>query len=165
MTRTRAEIWVLILLVLAGGWYAAEGALGAHLRSAERDRFLARLSEAQTLFARHPDLFQGGPGAPAGDLPLKSVLQAASQKHGLQLGFLSEADKEAGKGKREKQVSARLVRAPHAKLVPFLADLEAVGAGSVVKELHLRPSKDLSDVYEEAEVVFSRAYTTPGAKP
>jgi hypothetical protein len=165
MTRSKAATWVLILFLLGGGWYTVEGLLSARLRGAERDRFVARLSEAQALLARHPDIFRGGAGAPAGDLPLKTVLQDASTKHGLQLGFLSEADKEAGKGRREKQVSARLVRAPHEKIVPFLADLEALGAGSVVKELHLRPSKEQSDLYEEAEVVFSRAYTAPGGKP
>lgn len=162
--RSKLAGWVLIFSLLGSGWYAVESALSSRLRSAERDRFVGRLSEAQALLDRHPDLFRGI-SVSAGDLPLKTILQDSSTKHGLQLGFLTEADKEAGKGRREKQVSARLVGAPHEKLVPFLAELEARGGGSVVREIHLRPSKDQTALYEEAEVVFARVYAVPGGKP
>ena len=156
MRTNRLMSWTIILSFLGGGWFASEELLAARARLRERDQAIHSLSEAQILFARHPELFRGSGGLIGSDVALKTLLQESSTQHGLQLGFLTEADKEAGKGKRENQVSARLVRTPHAKLVPFLADLEARGAGAVIKELHLRPSKDVSRTYEDAEVVFSR---------
>jgi hypothetical protein len=162
--RSKIAAWAIVLSFLGSGWYAAESILSCRLQSGERDRFVAKLAEAEALLARHPDIFTRNAVA-TGDLPLKSILQDSSTKHGLQLGFLTEAEKEAGKGRREKQVSARLVRASHDKFIPFLAELEARGTGAVVRELHLRPSKDQSAVYEEAEVVFTRVYSASGGKP
>lgn len=164
MKTKRLVPWIVILSLLGGGWFASEELLATRARLRERDQAIRSLSEAQILFARHPELFRGSGGLTSSEVALKTLLQEASTQHGLQLGFLTEADKEAGKGKREKQVSARLVRTPHEKLVPFLADLEARGAGAVIKELHLRPSKDVSRTYEDAEVVFSRI-TLSGSSP
>jgi hypothetical protein len=168
MKPQRLLSWTLILSLLGGGWFATEEWLAAETRLRERDLAISTLSEARMLFARHPELFQGSGGFFGSEVALKALLQESSTQHGLQLGFLSEADKEAGKGKRERQVSARLVRAPHGSLIPFLADLEARGAGAVIKELHLRPSKDVSGTYEDAEVVFSRMTltgTVPSSPP
>jgi hypothetical protein len=159
--------WAAISLVMAAAWFAADRAFQAVVRERERDLTVSKLVEARTLMARHPELFKEENPSPAGLVPLKPLLQEAGTKHGLLVGFLSESEKDAGKGRRECQVSARLVRAPHAKLVHFLADLEGRGSGALVKEIHLRPSKEVSDIYEEAEIVYARAVMVPeaGKKP
>jgi hypothetical protein len=167
MTTSRMASWAMILGVAGAAWFAVDQGVSARLRELERDRAVQKLSEARTLLTRHAELFTVGASPAAGEAPLKALLQDSGTKHGLLVGFLSESEREAGKGKREKQVSARLVRPPHEKLVRFLADLESRGSGAVVKELHLRPSKEASDTYEETEVVYARVFAAPaaGGKP
>jgi len=48
---------------------------------------------------------------------------------------------------------------------PASSDFERVGGagrGCEVKEIHLRPSRDLPGNYEESEVVLSKVYTIAG---
>ena len=167
MTAGRLSSWMMILGLLGAAWFAVDRGISARLRERERDQAAQKLTEARTLLARHPELFKTGTSPGATDVALKTLLQNSGTTHGLLVGFLSESEKEAGKGKREKQVSARLVRPPHDKLVRFLADLEARGSGALIREIHLRPSKDTSDIYEEAEIVYSRVTAAPatGGKP
>jgi hypothetical protein len=164
MNRGRIVTWTVLAALLGSGWFAVESLLALQLRDRERERVVGRLVEARTLIARNPELFAADP-RPASDLALKGLIQEAAARQGLQVGFLSETEKESGKGRREKQVSARLVRAPHAKLVPFLADLESRGQGALVKELHFRPTKELSDHYEDVEVLLARLAAAPEKKP
>ena len=148
--------WGVVPLLLASAAFAALSAWSALARGRERDQAVRALSEARRLLAsRARD--RSGAGAQAGsEVGLKALVESESASSGLALGFLSEAEKEAGKGRRERQVSARLLRTPHEKLVRFLAALEAKGAGAVVKELHLRPSKEDSGTYEDVELTYSR---------
>jgi hypothetical protein len=164
MKKNRFLTWTVILGALGALWFAADGALSAGQAARARDRAEGSVRAAWTLGTGNPRLFSGVL-RPTGDLPLKALCQEAGRKEGIQIAFLTESEKEAGKGKREKQVSARLVRSSHPKLVSFLALLEERGAGAKVKELHLRASKDLSDTYEEAEILFSRVTSVPEARP
>lgn len=164
MTKRRLFVWTALFALLGAGWFAVEGFLRMQARARERDEVVRKLVEARSLIARHPAIFERD-AKPAADIALKSLVQEAATKHGLTVGFLAESEKEAGKGKRERQVSARLVRAPHSRIVPFLAELEGRGEGAIVKELHLRPSKDLSDTYEDAEIILARLRTIEEAKP
>jgi len=167
MNNSRLSSWTLIGMVLSAGWFAADRGFSAFVRERERDQSLSKLIEARTLVTRHPEIFKEDGMRQGGNQPLKPLLQESGTKHGLLVGFLSESEKEAGKGKRESQVSARLIRTPHEKLVRFLADLETRGSGALVKEIHLRPSKEVSDTYEDAEIVYSRAIAVeePVKKP
>lgn len=129
-------------------WAAArEARLAAH----------REIEDALRLAARHPNAF--GIQAAPGESSLKSLAQETAARRGLQIGALSESERELDRGRRERQVVVRVVDAPHAELVRFLDDLEAQGAGAKVKEIHLRPSETRNGAYEEAEVVVSRVVT------
>jgi hypothetical protein len=164
MNRPRLTSWTVILGLLGALWFGADAALGARLALRERDRSEEKVREAYQLGTRHSDLFSGALHS-SGDVPMKTLVQEAATKEGIQIAFLTESDKDMGKGKKEKQISARFVRSPHAKLVSFFADIEARGGRAKVKELHLRPSKEQTDAYEEAEILYSRITRSPEAKP
>jgi hypothetical protein len=131
---------------------------------AVRDASADRLAEARRIVDRHPQAF-GSARSGSGEVSLKAIVQEAAGKHGVPIASLSEIEREAGKGRRERQVVTRLVRAEHPKLVAFLGDLEEKGGGAKVKELHLRPSKDQTGFYEEVEVILSRIFSSPGGRP
>lgn len=150
MKAKRTWTWAVLLLVLGSAAFAADRAFSARLAAGRRDAFVARLAQAALLADR-----QGEAPKAMGEGSLKALVQELATREGLSIAFLSEGEKEAGKGKRERQVSVRLVGAEHAKLVGFLAELEGRGGGAVVKELHLRPSKDLTAIYQDAELVLA----------
>ena len=164
MKSSRVLSWTLLVALLASAGFLVDGALAANARLRTRDAALRKLREARALALRHPTVFRGE-SAPSQDVPLKALVQKSARKHGLRIAFLSEAEREAGKGVRERQVSVRFTGSPHSKFVLFLLELEEEGAGAKVKELHLRPSKDTSDVYQDGEIVFSKFLAAPEKKP
>lgn len=165
MKGSRFLSWVIRLSVLGSlCWFVVDGAMGASARAHIRDAALRKLREARTLALRHPSVFRADTSL-FGEVPLKALVQNTARKHGLRIAFLSEMEREAGKGVRERLVSARFSGSPHSKFVLFLLDLEKEGAGAKVKELHLRPSKDTSDVYQDGEIVFSKLFAAPEKKP
>jgi len=161
----RSPVFVLTFaaaaLIATGGfalnrYAAARNARGAR-ESAQRD-----LEKAVKIAAEHPRSF-GPEAVPAQTgAALKSLAQGLATSRGVTIGYLTENDREADKGRRERQVMIRLVSPGHQNLVLFLQDLESRGGGAKVKELHLRPSKDVTDAYEEAEVILSK--TAPVAE-
>ncbi len=154
-----------VAAAVAGAGILVLGEYVAFARAlAARDSSSWRLAEAQRIVDRHPQAF-GSARAAGVEVSLKTVVQEAAGKHGVPIASLSEVEREAGKGRRERHVVTRLVRAEHPKLVAFLSDLEEKGGGAKVKELHLRPSKDQTRVYEEAEVTLSRIFSSPGGRP
>jgi len=148
-----ARTWNLtVLLALGAGAFAALERYSAYAPvQAQAELRQVQTEEAQRIGVAYPDAF----GAQAVPMPLKSTVQAAVARHGVSVTFLAESEKDLGKGLRERNVIARLVNVPQAKLVAFLADMEAQG-GARVKELQLKPAKDRSGSYEEAEAVVSQ---------
>ena len=164
MKASRILTWVLVLGLLGSSWYAIEGSLRYQRQAELYQGHVGKLAQAVAMAARHPSLFEEGDRS-AGEGSLKNLVKNIAREKGLEIAFLSENEKEAGKGKRERQVTARLVRAPHEKLVRFLAELEELGSGAKVKELHLRPSKETTDTYQDAEVIFAKVFSVPRREP
>lgn len=160
----RVVTWLVVGGVLISGGFAVEGALAAREAKEGRDAAVEEVREAVRLAARHPGAF-GGETPAAGAEALKQLVQGSASLHSLYAAFLSENEKEAGKGQRERQVTARLKDADHKRVVAFLDDLEKRGGGARVRELRLRPSPDASDVYQEVEVVLAKRAAVPGGKP
>jgi len=156
MSASRWMTWLFLSAPIGAGWFAVAELLSARAAGTERESWVRKVSEAKVLLSRHPDVFKPTASRTPSDVSTKAIFQESSVRHGLQLEFLSEAERDGGKGKRERLLSARFVRAPHDKLVLFLGEVEARGGGAFLKEIHLRPSKEVSDLYEEAEVVLSR---------
>jgi hypothetical protein len=161
MKHAGLALMVVLLSVAGATAFLVDRVAASRAAAMERDAALADLEASFKLAARHPRAF--GPRSQAsGDSALKTLAQETARARGVTIGFLSESDREAEKGRRERQVIVRLVDTPHPGLVWFLSDLEEQGLGTRVKELHLRPSKD-GQTYEEAEIVLSKI--VPGEKP
>jgi hypothetical protein len=152
-----------LMAVSVSGLYAVDRY--AHARELARERESAErdLDQALGLISQHPTLFgshmTGGEG---GDL--KVIAQESASRRGVSIGYLSESDRETEKGRREHQVVIRLAGAPHPNLVLFLQELEKRGAGSRIKEIHVRPSHEVPDAYEEAEIVLTKTVASPSEK-
>lgn len=164
MRRLARAAWVLVLLgPLGAGWFALRSAMAAEAARSSKDSAFRDLRDAKRLTGLHSF---GGTLGRSGPLPLKTLVQEAAQTGGITVAFLSESERDLGMGRREKQILARLVQAEHGKLVPFLARLEEEGGGAMVKEIHLRPSKNATAFYEEAEIVLSHlSESNGGPKP
>ncbi|MBE7461896.1 MAG: hypothetical protein HS116_00255 [Planctomycetes bacterium] len=163
MKRSRAAVLAAsVVLTLSAAWALDRyGAL-----SAEKERFEARVQElgtARKLLTLYPQALSGG-GARLDPPALKSLVQQRGAKHGIALVYLTESDKEAGKGLRERQVVARGVGVPHTKWVAFLAEIESAGSGATFKELRLKPSTTENGVYSEAEAVLAYRWPHEPAK-
>jgi hypothetical protein len=156
---------LVALLVAGAGGFAADRGFSARTARAEREEAQGQLEKAVKLAAEHPRVF--GPEAvvhPAGDSTLKTVAQETATSRQVTIGFLSESERDADKGRRERQVIIRLVNAGHPNLIRFLQDLESHGGGARVKEIHVRPSREVPDAYEEAEIVLSKVSGAPADK-
>ncbi len=155
MKKTVACYAMAAVLMIGGLGFAIERGIACAAVRDVRRAAVRELEEAIQLTARHPGAF--GDQAPvAADAPLKSLAQEVAAKHGVAVAFLSESEREADGGRRERQVIVRLTHPAHRKLVGFLGELESRGGGARIKEIHVRPSSSKSDHYEEAEVVVSR---------
>lgn len=152
MKRISAFISCMLLLGLI---FAVERYTAYLPVSAEAGLRQVQLEEAQRMATAYPDAF----GNRAEEVNLKATVQAAVARQGISVTYLSESEKDLGKNLREYSVLTRAVNVPHAKLVTFLAELEAKGGGAHIKEIHLKPSKSHSEVYEEAETVVSKTRT------
>jgi hypothetical protein len=155
----RSTAFVLTLAAL--GVFAAVGvaldrAAAARTVSADRENLRRQLEQSMLMARKHPKVFGAGVVPPSRDFSLKSLAQEAATARGVTIGYLTENDREADRGRRERQVLLRVTQATHANLVRFLQDLESQGAGARVKEIHARPSRETPDTYEEAEIVLSR---------
>jgi len=121
-----------------------------------RDSFndrMERLQDAQAMASKHSQIFRTGTATVRKDL--KGLVQEVGAKNGISIIYLNETERDAGDMVRERNVVARAVNVPHAKLVTFLADLESRGNGARIKEIRLKPALDKSDVYQEAESVLA----------
>ncbi|HEV3029547.1 MAG TPA: hypothetical protein VG457_18360, partial [Planctomycetota bacterium] len=111
---------------------------------------------AAHLIAQHPDSF-GVHGSTAEEGSLKTIAQECAARHGVTIGYLAENERDTEKDRREHQVILRVANAPHSSLIHFLEDLERRRAGAWIKEIHVRPSREVADTYEEAEIVLSKS--------
>lgn len=164
MNAARKVPWVLLLAALAVTGYAAlDRYLAWQEAKVAADRQIEDLQAAHTAFARHPGAFGQGTDDP-GARNLKALVQGAVARASVPVVFLSESERELGKGVVERSVTARAVNVAHGPWVRFLADLEA-GGSATVKELRLKPAQRQSGVYEEAETVVSMRWVAaaPGA--
>jgi hypothetical protein len=163
--RSPAFILSLVALaVAAAGAFAAERGLAARTARSQREEAQSQLEKAVKLAAEHPRAFGPQAVTSAGDSALKTVAQEAATSRQVTIGFLSESERDADKGRRERQVIIRLVNAGHPNLILFLQDLESRAGGAKVKEIHVRPSRELPDAYEEAEIVLSKVSAAPVEK-
>jgi hypothetical protein len=154
------------LAVLASAGLAADRWVAARAARAEREEAELALEKAAVLAREHSRVFGPLAAAPARDASLKVLAQELATGRNVTLGYLSESEREGEKGLRERQVILRLVGAAHPNLVLYLQDLESRSGGAKVKEIHVRPSREVPDVYEEAEIVLSKSVAAPeGKKP
>jgi hypothetical protein len=158
-----ASVLIIALLAIAtAGFFALDRYRTWKIFRARSEALQGQLQKAVKLVQEHPRAFGSRGGTHAADTAsLKNFAQETSTKLNITLGYLSENERVAGKGGRERQVIVRLVNAGHSNLVRFLEEMERVG-GARVKELHLRPSREISDGYEEAEIVFSKISAPEG---
>jgi len=152
------------LVVASAGAYAAERYAGVLSARQECRDLEQSLGKALALAEGHPRAF--GSIAPANSAggPLKALAQEAAVSRNITLAYLSESERDAEKGRRERQVLVRLQNAAHSNLVLYLQDLEVRGGGAVVREIHVRPSREIPDTYEDVEVVLSRTSVAPAEK-
>jgi hypothetical protein len=156
----KSTAFVLTLAALAvasSGGVAIDRYGAARAARADREDLERQLRKAETLAATNPCAFGPNVPAPGKDATLKGLAQEAAAGRALTIGYLSEGEREAEKGRRERQVIVRLVNAAHPNLILFLRDLETRGGGAPVKEIHVRPSREVQDAYEEAEIVLSKS--------
>lgn len=151
------------LAVAAGAGFALDRAAFARVSRADREEVQRQLDKVQALAAQHRKAFGAGAVISARPEGLKTLAQETAAQRQVTIAHLSESDREADKGGRERQVMVRLTNVLHANLVFFLQDLEARGGGAKVKEIHLRPSRELPDAYDESEIILSRVFQE--AKP
>jgi hypothetical protein len=131
--------------------------------NSDLEAVLRSLARARALRGDQPGAFLVEHEHGAGKEGLKSLVQTCGTNLGLGLAYLSETEREAGKGIWERQVHCRLVGVPHEKLVAFLTSLEAAGHGAKLKEIRLKPAKDSGSVYEEAEALVAVRWLAPEA--
>ena len=146
--------FVVALAVLVCAALAADRYFASRFSAKAVESVLADLREARAMVERSPASF-GTPPPVGAQVALKSSIQQTGARYGLSVASLSESEKDAGQGRREKQAVARLVNPAHNKIVPFLDELERVG-GARVRELHLRPSRETAGTYQEVELVLAR---------
>ena len=155
--------WAIIICLLCAGSLAlALDRYAAYAQGSSRlDATLESLAASRALRETHPLVFSTSQAAGSGKDRLKALVQDCGAKQGLGIAYLSEAEREVGKGAMERQVVCRAVGVPHDKLVKFLASLEAQGEGAKIKEIRLKPAKEKSGIYEEAEAVVAVRWLTP----
>jgi hypothetical protein len=147
--------FVVALAVLASAALAADRGLASRFSGKALEAALGDIREARALVERDPSAF-GTPPPVGAQAELKTTVQQVGARHGLSIAYLSEGERDAGQGRREKQAVTRLVNAPHDKLVPYLAELERVCGNARVREFHLRPSREANGVYQEVEFTLAR---------
>jgi hypothetical protein len=146
----------MIAAAIAAGIYAANRFTTDRNARDQRIDAQEQLQTAMRLADEYPRAFGPQASSPASESPIKTLAQEFATSRGVTIGYLSESERDANKGKRERQVLIRLVNASHPNLVHFLEDLESRGCGARIREIHVRPSRVISDAYEEAEVVVSK---------
>jgi hypothetical protein len=155
----KSPVFVLTLVALAvaaAAGVAVDRAAAARSARDEREEAQRQLEKAVALAAQHPRAFGARSALPAREAGLKSLAQETATERNVTIGYLSETERDADKGCRERQVIIRVVNVGHANLVLFLQDLENRGGGARIKEIHVRPSREIVDTYEEAEIVLSK---------
>lgn len=152
------------LAIMAVGVWSTERYLALRRTEEARNRAAREIEGALSLVRKHPTAFGAGTGLPT-DSSMKALVQETAASRGVAIAYLSETERDVQKGHRERQTLVRVAQVPHRNLVHFLEDLERGAIGARVKEIHLRPSKSTSDLYEEAEVVLSRFVAQHGEKP
>ena len=156
----KGSLFVLTLIALAvaaAGGFAADRYSAARTAREERDEAQRALEKAVRLAAEHPRAFGPHAVAPSsGESGLKTLAQEFATSRNVTIGYLTESERESEKGRRERQMIIRLVNAGHPNLILFLQDLENRGGGAKVREIHVRPSREITDAYEEAEIVVSK---------
>jgi hypothetical protein len=150
---------IVIAAVIAAGAFAFNRFMALEEAQAANALRMDELEEARHLVQSHPEAFGVNASAVAKS-DLKGLVQQSSSRNGVVLMYLTETERDAGEKIKERNVVARAVNVPHAKLVAFLADLEKQGNGARIKEIRLKPATDRSDVYQEAETVLALRWVT-----
>jgi hypothetical protein len=154
------------LTFLSGAGFAADRWAAARAARGAREEAEGCLEKATALARKYPRVFGPLPSPSARGSSIKVLAQEFAASRNVTLGYLSESEREGEKGRRERQVILRLMDAPHPNLVRFLEDLEGRSGGAKVKEIHIRPSREIPDAYQEAEIVLSKGVTAaPEKKP
>jgi hypothetical protein len=156
MRTDRIVLVLSVLVVLGAGAFATDRYLAARVARQDRESAQRDVEAAALLISKHPQSF-GFKGTTSEEGSLKTTAQESAARHGVTIGYLAENERDTEKGRREHQVNLRVANAPHSNLVHFLQELERLGAGAWVKEIHVRPSREVADAYEEAEIVLSKS--------
>jgi hypothetical protein len=163
--RSRSFLSVIVFAACIGaGGFAFNRYMAMDEAQSSHTSRLEDLDEARHLFQSRPEAFGVNAGT-AAKSDLKGLVQQSSSRNGVVLMYLTETERDAGEKIKERNVVARAVNVPHAKLVAFLADLENRGGGARVKEIRLKPALDHSDVYQEAEAVLALRWINDGDSP
>jgi hypothetical protein len=163
MKRPAAALVASFIAVLASGTFVLNRCEASRHVHEDKDSARNNLQHALSLIAQHPGSF-GWKGESSIGESLKAVAQESAARQGVTIGYLAENEHDTDKGRRERQVIIRLTNASHSNLVHFLQDLERRGTGAWIKEIHVRPSREISEAYEEAEIVVSKAAATTEEK-
>lgn len=160
MSATRMGLRLLLLAaIVVSGYAALDRYLAWQEAQTAANQQVEDLQAAHEAFARHPGAFSPGTNDP-GARNLKAIVQGAVVRNNVPVVFLSETERELGRGIIERDVTARAVNVAHGPWVRFLADLEA-GGKATVKELRMKPAPRQNSVYEEAETVVSLRWAAP----
>jgi hypothetical protein len=158
---SRGPVLFVVAIVLVAAAFAVDRYLAYRAAREERDASVEQLGAALGMLKGHPEDFGNRAGS-ARRVGLKTLVQESGARSGVTLVYVTESEKEAGKGLRERSVTARMGAVRQEKLVAFLSDVEERGGGAKVRELRLKPDKAQSGLYQAAECVVS--LRVPGAK-
>jgi len=158
---SRGPVLFVVVSVLVAVAFAADRYLAYRAAREERDASVAQLETALGLLKAHAEDFDAN-ATKGKRVGLKTLVQESGARSGVTLVYVTESEKEAGKGLRERSVTARMGAVRQEKLVAFLSDVEDRGGGAKVRELRLKPDKAQSGLYQAAECVVS--LRVPGAR-
>lgn len=156
MNKSLRPLLAVTVVLIAVVGFAVERFVALRALENQKKLLQAELDGAAKLYSEYPAMFGTSGMRPAKSLPLKMLAQQVAKDRKVEIGSLSESQRQADRGVQEHLVHLRLTRVPHANLARLLGDIETLDPGARAKELHVRPSRETTGVYEEAEVVLAR---------
>ncbi len=148
-----------IILVACATVFAAFKYVAMADARAQMELKSGQLENAKAMLQKNRGAFAGG-GQNFTPAALKNLVQQSSAQHGVTIIYLNDNEKEIGEKVHECNVVWRAVNVKHSNLVLHLADLEARAGGAKIREIRLKPSPFISDVYAEAETVLTARRAT-----